>query len=165
MSCRLGIVASLRRKEITWPVKKCHRKRWLRRRVLTAVRKWSLSVSHLFCSVGNSRTSRLLARSAVIRRNSGLSAGNNPPFRARRSAVGQGAFRNRVLVDGDRPSQPLNCLDCCDAHSLPRWSLAAMAASISDVRSPLKSGPWPPFESLPPVPSPRANATLAAAAL
>ena len=100
-SCRLGVVASLRRKEITWPVKKCRRKRWLRRRVLSAERKWSLSVSHLFCSVGNSRTSRWLARSAVIRRNSGLSAGDNPPFRARRSAVGQRAFRNRALVGGD----------------------------------------------------------------
>jgi hypothetical protein len=122
MSCRLGTVASLRRKEITWPVKKCHRNRRLRRRVLSAERKWPLFVSHLFCSVGNLRTSRLLARSAVMRKNSGLSAGDNPPLRAGRSAVSQRACRtfcNWPAVDTDRFPHPPNpfCLGCCNAHS------------------------------------------------
>src|SRR5579863_8863027 len=63
-------------KEITCPVKKCHRKRGVPRHVLSAERRWSSSVSRQYCSVGTSRISRSFVRCAVLRKNSGLSAVN-----------------------------------------------------------------------------------------
>jgi len=59
---------------MTWLIKKRHRKPRIRRRVLSAERKWSSYVSHLFCSLGNSRTSRWLVRGAVLRKSSGSNA-------------------------------------------------------------------------------------------
>jgi hypothetical protein len=79
---------SLRRKEVTWLVKKRHPKQKLRRLVLTAERKWSLSVSHQFCSVGNSRISRSNVRSAVLRKHSGSSAVDDQPHFGMRSQNG-----------------------------------------------------------------------------
>ena len=67
-------VGSPRRKEIMWLAKKCHQKQGLRRRVLFAERKWSLSASHQFCSAGSSKISRSHVRSAVLRKNLGSSA-------------------------------------------------------------------------------------------
>ena len=57
---------SLLRKEVTWPVKKRHLKQKLRQHVLIAEQKWSLFLSHPFCSSGNSRSSRSHVRSAVF---------------------------------------------------------------------------------------------------
>lgn len=76
-------VASLRREEMTWLAKKCRRKQGLRRRVPSAERKWSLSVSNQFCSVGNSRISHSFVRNAILRKTSGSSAPDNPPRPAR----------------------------------------------------------------------------------
>ena len=69
---------SLLRKEITWLFRKRHPKWEIRWHVLIAEWKWSLSVSNQFCSAGNSRISRSHVRSAVLRKNSGSSAVDDP---------------------------------------------------------------------------------------
>src|ERR1700738_2365727 len=71
-------LASLLRKEITWLFRKRHPKWEIRWHVLIAEWKWSLSVSNQFCSAGNSRISRSHVRSAVLRKNSGSSAVDDP---------------------------------------------------------------------------------------
>jgi hypothetical protein len=73
---------SLRRKEITWPVKKRHPKRELRQHVLIAEQKWSLSISHQLCSSVNSRNSRSHVRSAVLRKYSSSNAADDPSAHA-----------------------------------------------------------------------------------
>jgi hypothetical protein len=71
-------VALASAKEITWLFRKRHPKWEIRWHVLIAEWKWSLSVSNQFCSAGNSRISRSHVRSAVLRKNSGSSAVDDP---------------------------------------------------------------------------------------
>ena len=59
----------------------------IRWHVLIAEWKWSLSVSNQFCSAGNSRISRSHVRSAVLRKNSGSSAVDDPKPACLRIAV------------------------------------------------------------------------------
>src|SRR5258705_1922504 len=73
---------SLRRKGVTWAVKKRHLKQKLRQHVLIAEQKWSLFLSHPSCSLGNSRSSRSHVRSAVFPKYSRSNA--NPISRPKR---------------------------------------------------------------------------------
>ena len=69
---------SLRRKGVTWPVKKRHPQQKICQHVLIAEQKWSLSLSHQSCSSVNSRNSRSHVRSAVLPKYSRSNAADSP---------------------------------------------------------------------------------------